>query len=90
DLEGMEKLKHLIGDLVRRLQAARSPAAEGLSPAWKPPDQKPKLAKDCPAWVVAVACAAGILVVYMILAAALGGITGGLLKGLGPGSGSDG
>ncbi|HEU4338905.1 MAG TPA: type IVB secretion system protein IcmH/DotU [Planctomycetota bacterium] len=79
DLKGMEKIKVLTDSIGKELRKARS-KAEGLSPSWEPKDQGAGAVKEFPVWLVVVACAGLLLILYAVLHFYLGGVADSVIK----------
>jgi type VI secretion system protein ImpK len=79
DLKGMEKIKVLTDSISKELRKARS-LGDGLSPSWEPKDQNAGAVKEFPVWMVVVACAGFLLVLYSILHWYLGGVADTVIK----------
>ena len=80
DLKGMQKLKVLMEDLAKEVRQRRGGEGSALSPSWEPSADLQEVVKDFPAWIVGVACAGVLLLLYIILAAILGGVTGDVME----------
>ena len=85
DLAGMEKLRVLMVGLAEEIRAARGaarPEGAALSPVGSPPDPLPQIVGSIPVWAIAAACAAALLVAFVILSALLGSHAGGVVESL--------
>ena len=85
DLRGMEERRALMEQLASELKSTVHGDSKELSPAWKPPDELPKLVRTAPVWLTPVACAVLVVLLVLVLAitanvlaeGAVGTLTGG-------------
>ena len=70
--EGLEKLRRLTDDISKELRRARG-TGELSAPSSAAATQVPQMVRDFPVWMVLVACAGILLVLYVVLAWLLGG-----------------
>jgi type VI secretion system protein ImpK len=70
--EGLEKLRRLTDDISKELRRARG-TSELSAPSSAAATQVPQMVRDFPVWMVLVACAGILLVLYVVLAWLLGG-----------------
>ncbi|HEX7900596.1 MAG TPA: type IVB secretion system protein IcmH/DotU [Planctomycetota bacterium] len=83
DLQGMERKKVLMDTLAREIKAAKTGATAGLSPSWKPPEEKGALVQSIPAWLVPALGGVVVLLLFIVMAFLLGWTAGDVLKVLG-------
>jgi len=81
DLQGMEKLKTIMEGVSKEIRKGKG-KVEGLSPAWQPVGDPPRIVAEFPAWILGVAGLGWLLVLYTALAWILGGTTGDVLKAI--------
>ncbi len=84
DLRGMEERRALMEQLASEIRTTVQGNAKELSPAWKPPDELPKLVRTAPVWLTPVACAVIVVLLVMVLAIVAGVMAGsavGVLEG---------
>lgn len=69
DLRGMEERKTLMDGLAAEMKQGVPGDPKSLSPAWKAPDELPKLVRNSPIWLMPVIV--GIVLVLMVLGLAI-------------------
>lgn len=79
DLAGMQKVAELADQLVSEIRAARGAADRSLSPRFQREAALPAQVKRLPAWVVASACGAFVLLLLFLLDAILASKAGPVL-----------
>jgi len=65
--EGLEKRKVLIDNLARELLSGQPAGDQALSPQVTAPDELPPLLKHYPLWVVPLACASTVTLIFLVL-----------------------